>query len=680
MEALPELEGQNFDTLLDNVYNTGEIFVGVEVPITLAHDEGLAPEERYFNFSYQPIYNIHKIIDGVLVFGYEVTEEVRGRKIQKESDALFRVLTDAMPQKMWTADANGKVNYFNQQWFNYTDKSFEELKDLGWTKIVHPDDWAQNQQTWKYAISTGEDFQQEHRFLNNNGIYHWHLTKFVAQKNADNKIIMWVGTSTDINEQKLESEKIRLAEEFNRNVLQSSPDCVKVLDNEGRIIFMNTNGLCLLDIDDCDSIINRNWRELWGNENKEAIDAAITKGLKGETAQFQASAPTFKSIFKWWDVKVSPLVSTNGVVTQLIAVSRDITEQKNYENTIAESEKRFRQMANAMPQKVWTTDDNGKVNYLNHQWMEYTHKSFEELKDSGWKKVIHPDDWDLNQKTWQSSINSGEDFQLQHRFRRYDGKYYWHLSQCLVQKNEQGKIVGWIGTHTDIDEQKIMEKAKDEFMSIASHELKTPLTTAKAYIQLLEMSMKQTNDKDVVFAEKAGLSINRLNDLIGELMDVSKIQNGKLNLNITTFNFNEMAADAIEAVQYASPGHHLLFSGKIKEPVEGDKERLTQVIVNLLSNAVKYSPDAKEVFINIEEQVGLVKVSVKDTGIGIRKQSLEKIFERYYREEQRAVHFQGLGIGLFICYEIIQRHNGKIWAESEPGEGSTFYFTIPVSQ
>jgi len=188
--------------------------------------------------------------------------------------------------------------------------------------------------------------------------------------------------------------------------------------------------------------------------------------------------------------------------------------------------------------------------------------------------------------------------------------------------------------------------------------------------------MEETHYKDLIFANKAAASIDRLNDLIGELMDVSKIQNGKLDLNITTFNFNEMMADAVESIQYGALLHKIKTSGTIKGAVTGDKERLKQVVINLLSNAVKYSPAAKNVFVHLSTSKGKIQVSIKDTGIGIRKESLEKIFDRYYREEQRAVHFQGLGIGLFISYEIIQRHNGKIWAESEPGIGSTFYFTI----
>src|SRR6185295_7722305 len=230
----------------------------------------------------------------------------------------------------------------------------------------------------------------------------------------------------------------------------------------------------------------------------------------------------------------------------------------------------------------------------------------------------------------------------------------------------------------DIHDLKTKEESKDEFMSIASHELKTPLTAAKAYIQMLQMDLEETNDKNLIFAQKANASIDKLNYLIAELLDVSKIQSGKFPQNIASFNFNDMLSDAIEVVQYESPAHSIIKTGHIQDEIEGDRERLQQVVINLLTNAVKYSPKAHKVFINVTQENQEVKVSIKDSGIGIRKENLGKIFERYYREEERAVHFQGLGIGLYISYEIIQRHNGKLWAQSEVGKGSTFYFTLPI--
>ena len=206
--------------------------------------------------------------------------------------------------------------------------------------------------------------------------------------------------------------------------------------------------------------------------------------------------------------------------------------------------------------------------------------------------------------------------------------------------------------------------------------MKTPLTTAKAYIQLLQQNMEQTNDKNLIFAQKANASINRLNNLIGELLDVSKIKHGKLALNIAPFNFNEMMAMAIESAQIVSTSHNIIKSGEIDEPVTGDKERLQQVMINLLGNAAKYSPKADTIYITVEKENQEIKVSVKDSGVGIRKENLKKVFDRYYRESN--AQFPGLGIGLSISYDIIIRHKGKIWVESEPGKGSTFYFTIPI--
>ncbi len=166
---------------------------------------------------------------------------------------------------------------------------------------------------------------------------------------------------------------------------------------------------------------------------------------------------------------------------------------------------------------------------------------------------------------------------------------------------------------------------------------------------------------------------------MSELLDVSKIRLGKLNYTITTFNFNEMIESTVENVQLTSQTHTIVKTGNVNDVVTGDKDRLQQVVINLLNNAIKYSPAADTVFINIEQEKDIIKVSVKDTGIGVSRQSLNKIFEKYHRIEEHAVHFQGLGIGLFISYEIIQRHHGKLWAESEVGKGSTFYFTIPLS-
>ena len=553
MEALPELGGQGIGEILDKIYETGEIFVTTEAPIWLAYDEGLLPEERYFNFSGQPMYNEDKKINGILVFGYEVTQEVLAKR---RVEVNLRLILESIPQITINANADGKITFFNQFALDYSGLAIEDATTgKGWQKIIHPDDLKDVVMQAENSLTTGEDFYKELRLKRkNDGKYRWHLMRASTIKDDKREdITSWVGVATDIDEQKKAVEKIRIAEEFSRNVLQNSPDCVKVLDNEGIIFFMNTNGLCQMEIEDFNIIKGKPWWELWGEENKQVVDTALIKARLGKTAQFQAYCPTTKGTPKWWDVIVTPIFSSDGAVTQLISVSRDITDR--------------------------------------------------------------------------------------------------------IKK----------------------EQKKDEFISIASHEMKTPLTTAKAYLQLLELSLGKDNEDAILYAKKASNAVVRLNDLIVELLDVSKLQNGKLNYNITTFNFNEMVTNTIEDVQYSSPKHAIIKTGEIDIHISGDKDRLQQVIINLLSNAIKYSPDASEVFVNVETNNNEIEVTVKDNGIGISNQSLEKIFERYYRVEDHSLQFQGLGIGLYISYEIILRHQGKLWAQSEKGKGSTFYFTLPLN-
>jgi signal transduction histidine kinase len=230
---------------------------------------------------------------------------------------------------------------------------------------------------------------------------------------------------------------------------------------------------------------------------------------------------------------------------------------------------------------------------------------------------------------------------------------------------------------TDMHDQKTREQQKDEFISIASHEMKTPLTTAKGFIDLLLRSLSEENHTSL-FANKVKQAVDKLNDFITELLDASKIQNGKLDYNITTFDFNKMVEETIENIQLTTQNHIIQKTGNCLQQITGDRSRLQQVVTNLLTNALKYSPNADKVLVNIEEQDSNIQVSVQDFGVGMSGHHLDKIFDRYYRVQEHAFHFPGLGIGLYISSNIIERHEGKIWAESEPDKGSTFYFTLPV--
>lgn len=233
-----------------------------------------------------------------------------------------------------------------------------------------------------------------------------------------------------------------------------------------------------------------------------------------------------------------------------------------------------------------------------------------------------------------------------------------------------------------LEKSRELERKKDEFLGVASHELKTPLTSVKAYIQLLERKLYEENCTPATkqYVSKASNYIDKLNRLISDLLDATKIQAGKLQMDLSEFMVEDFVNETVESMQHVSAQHKIVIEGHSNAYVEGDRQRLEQVMINLISNAIKYSPVAQKVIVTVEQEAGRVKIGVHDFGIGITPENQEKIFSRFYRVEKDSSQYSGLGLGLYISREIIDRHNGKLWVESEPGQGSIFYFTLPVKE
>ncbi len=238
-----------------------------------------------------------------------------------------------------------------------------------------------------------------------------------------------------------------------------------------------------------------------------------------------------------------------------------------------------------------------------------------------------------------------------------------------------------IALRAEIEFRKEAERKKDEFISIASHELKTPMTSIKGYIQLLERSLDK-DDKEAIRIRlhKVQNQIEKLNLLIADLLDISKIESGKLKFNKKVFAFNDLLEHIIEVMQQSNPQVKILKKGEFDSNIYADEMRIEQVIINFITNAIKYAPDGEEIHITTEMRGDEVYFSVRDFGIGMSEEHQQKVFEKFYRIEETSARFQGLGIGLYICQEIIERHDGMIGANSILNEGSEFYFQIPAHQ
>jgi two-component system phosphate regulon sensor histidine kinase PhoR len=353
----------------------------------------------------------------------------------------------------------------------------------------------------------------------------------------------------------------------------------------------------------------------------------------------------------------------------------DIVEERTKDLLI--SREYFKFLADNIPVMVWTAGPDGKLDYVNRRWVEYTGYDVVESKTKQ-RELLHADDLEKNTAEWQTALQENRKYEGEFRLKRItDGTYRWHYSQAIPFKDEQGKITAWIGTNIDIDDQKKELEKKDEFIGVASHELKTPLTSLKGYIQLMEFQ-DNLPESVKIYVSKATSSLNKLQHLIDELLDASKIKAGKLKFEKQELNLTELVNLCIENSNYMYPSYDIKKELEEDVRVYGNAERLEQVLMNLINNAVKYSPAKREILIRAETKDDAAIVSVIDFGIGMAKADEELVFERFYRANGHESTMPGLGMGLYISSEIIKEHNGEIRVRSKLNEGSIFSFTLPL--
>ncbi|WP_172278083.1 ATP-binding protein [Chryseobacterium sp. LAM-KRS1] len=335
----------------------------------------------------------------------------------------------------------------------------------------------------------------------------------------------------------------------------------------------------------------------------------------------------------------------------------------------------FHLMLEGLPQIAFTLNDKGIIDFVNGRWYQYS------TSDKNFPETF-PDDLDIKEQ-FEISRKNGKSLQLETRIKNIEsGEYRYHLLR--ISPVYEGKHVkNWVGTFTDIDDQKRVENEKDEFLSIASHELKTPLTSIKAYVQLLERKLKLDKDSaEAGYVTKVQDQIEKLNSLISDLLDVSKIENGKLKINRKPSNLEKIIENAIETILQTHDENKVKIQrhGEIPDIlIPFDEIRIEQVLINFLTNAIKYSPQNNQVIVTTFVDDDQVKVSVTDFGIGIPDFKQKAVFQKFYRVEESSLQFQGMGIGLYICSEIIKQHHGTIGLSSIVNEGSTFYFTLPLN-
>jgi len=338
----------------------------------------------------------------------------------------------------------------------------------------------------------------------------------------------------------------------------------------------------------------------------------------------------------------------------------------------------FPQLPDASPDPMLITDTKGNIYYVNPAWEKLTGYAFDEVKGKN-PKLLNSGKTPkkIYKKLWEA-LSKGKSISKEEIIdKRKDGtEYQIHSTFFPIRKNN--KNLFYVQALYDITKQKVLERQKDSFIGIASHELKTPITTLSAYTQILEKRL-QNDPQNVYFLNNIKVQTNRLVNLIDDLLNVSRIDSGKLELHVKEFDLNTLINKIIVDFQYTTDTHEIVKDGDVQLNVICDENRIEQVLVNLLTNAIKYSPTANKVIIHPFLSKRHAIVAVQDFGLGITKKDQPHIFERFYRtQDKEEGKVSGFGLGLYIANEIIKKHKGKIWVESEKGKGSTFFMSLPV--
>lgn len=399
-------------------------------------------------------------------------------------------------------------------------------------------------------------------------------------------------------------------------------------------------------------------------------------------------------------------VRTNEITKTNEQLQQEILERQRILEILRQSEERYRYLAEAIPQLVWTTNPNGECDFFNQNWCEYTGLRLEESLGSGWLAALHPDDIQSADEVWSNAVKNSTIYNNEYRFKRAsDGSYRWQLARGLPLKDEQGIVVKWFGTCTDIHEQKqILEerahlleleqvarakaetanRIKDEFLAVLSHELRTPLNAILGWSKLLQtgrLNQAKTSEAVATIERNATLQVQ----LIEDLLDISRILQGKLTLDITKINLESTILSALQTMRLAAEAK-LIEVSTVFEPlmgeVMGDSTRLQQVVWNLLSNAVKFTPKGGKVEVELKQTDGYAQIIVSDTGKGISAEFLPFVFDYFRQADSTSTrNFGGLGLGLAIVRNIIEIHGGIIKADSQgEDKGATFTVSLPLLQ
>jgi PAS domain S-box-containing protein len=674
-EVLKEAKGLGFEEQLDEVRLTGRPYKGIEVAVPLVRNG--VKEIAYIDFVYQPFLEDDGTISGVIATANEITDRKVAKQQLEEAEERNRLAVDAVG--LGTYDLNLETDHFiTSQTFARIHGFDAPVSRAEYVRTIHKSDLPIRVKAHETALKTGM-LSYEARVLWKDGSLHWIKVegKVYFKAGVAVRILGVVLDFTDQKESRGEQQKL-LA------LVTNSVDLMSILDLNGTHSYMNEAGRKLLGVETDTDVSNTHISAFHSaveyDRMKKEVLPAIMKAGKWSGKTSIKNIKTGES-FEVYNNSVRIDDPESGDLIAIGAVIRDLRPEQAAKEALEKSEKLLRSITTAAPTGLWQSDKEGNIIYVNQTWINWTGLTFQEQMGKGWLNCVMEGDRLLAQRRFVNELQHKGYYEVEFRIYHTDGAEHWCVATGKPQFNKDGDFEGYIGACVDITDQKLLQQQKDNFIGIASHELKTPVTSMKAYTQVLEKMLRKKGEvKEAVMINKMDSQLNRLTSLIGDLLDVTKINSGRLQFNNRNFDFNALVIDLVEDLQRTTQNHILDLKLADSKSVFGDQERIGQVITNFITNAIKYSPEGKMIIISSKLDENELTFCVKDFGIGIAENNLVKVFEQFYRVTGSMQYtFPGLGLGLYISAEIVKQAGGKIWAESQIGIGSTFCFSLPLS-